>query len=458
MKRSAPVLISIIVFLLALGYTTYGQDKITARDEPVPKEKLDIFLVMDNSGSMKINDPKFLTREVVTNFLKNIGEESRLGMVIFDRTAVLAEPLTQVTDAKARGKFLKSLAKVNYKGRWTNSPAGIERAIYELKTNGRKDVQKVIIFLTDGIVDTGKKSDDFEKLKWLKEDLAEDSKKSGIRIFAIAFTEKADFSLIQTLAHKTDGQYFRAYKAEEIEGIFTKINEAIKKIRPQNIQTGPVSPLTSTTQSRKQTQKQDHIDIPLPVILGGAAAILVIFIVFLLFRKKSKPRKDEQLGKPFSGDKEEPPMPQAELIDEQSIISKHSIKIEKRIVRIGRDLNNDIIIPKKTISALHATITYEKNGYYLEDQRSSNYTRLNDKKVKSHTPIRLKSGDVITFDVYRFRFILPFQALSGETVLHRIEEQPEASKTIIRKLEDLEKDIGKPLSQTKVEQPGKESK
>lgn len=409
----------------------YGRDR----------EKRDIFLVLDNSGSMKKNDPEFLTHGVATNFLKNIGKESRLGMVIFDEAAVLAEPLSELSKPGAGERFLKSLEKINYKGRWSDSPAGIERAIYELKTNGRKDAQKVIIFLTDGIVETGNKNNNIEKLKWLKEDLADDCKKSGIRIFAAAFTEKADFSLIQILAHKTGGRYFRAYKAEEIAGVFAKIHEAIEKTAAGNtekVQPTPASPPISAKE----------ILIPLPVILGGGIAVLVILILLFLAVKNRKTGKNKQPGKPFPGDEKELPMPAAELIDERGIISRQSIKIGKKNVKIGRDPDNDVIIPKRTVSAFHATIKYENNCFYLEDQRSSNSTRLNDKKINPNTPMRLKSGDLITFDAYRFRFILPFQAFAGETILHRVDDQPEASRTIIRKLEDLEKEKKKPVPGT----------
>jgi pSer/pThr/pTyr-binding forkhead associated (FHA) protein/Mg-chelatase subunit ChlD len=376
-------------------------------------EKLDLFLVLDNSGSMKTNDPKFLTRTVVTNFLKQIEEHNRLGMVIFDETAVLAQPLTRVADDNAREKFLKTLEKVNYKGQWTNSPDAIERALYELKTNGRKDAEKIIIFLTDGIVDTGNKSRDSEKLSWLKEELARDSKNSGVRIFGIAFTDKADFSLIQTLALKTEGQYYRAFNAEDIQGIFIKIGEAIKKLKagkqlkPEEVQVRAPAPAKQEPVSPPPPAKKEGLPLPLPVILGGGF-ILLLVIILLLTRKKSKG------AALVSADAD---MPLAELLDEQGVISKDRIEINKSTVTIGRDPNTDITIPKETVSALHATIKYQDNVFFLEDQRSSNFTRLNNKKIPANQPIALKSGDRITFDIYKFQFILPQMTPAGGTVL-----------------------------------------
>ena len=205
------------------------QENVTNSPDESIVVKPDIILVLDNSGSMKKNDPKFLTREVVSNFVSELGKNARLGMVIFDQEAQLIEPLREVKDPEARSRLMKNLDNVNYKGLFTNSPAGIERAIYELKTNGRNEAQKVIIFLTDGIVDTGDKNQDIEKERWLKEDLAKECEYEKIRIMGIAFTDKADFRLIQTLALKTGGDYFRAYKATDIENVFSKIQDAIRK-------------------------------------------------------------------------------------------------------------------------------------------------------------------------------------------------------------------------------------
>jgi Mg-chelatase subunit ChlD len=68
--------------------------------------ELDIVFVLDNSGSMRNNDPNFITKEVVTNFLGSLGGKSRLGMVIFDETANLVEPLTSLDDAEVRARCL----------------------------------------------------------------------------------------------------------------------------------------------------------------------------------------------------------------------------------------------------------------------------------------------------------------------------------------------------------------
>lgn len=194
--------------------------------EPLPR---DLLFVIDNSGSMKKNDPAFITNRFITEFLDQLGPGDRCGMILFDSSARLVTPLTEMDQENRFLTLKKNLNQVNYKGQFTNSPAGIERAIYELNVSGRREASKSIVFLTDGIVDTGSKPADREKTKWLKEDLTDQCRHSGIRIFSIAFTEKADFNLIQSLAVRINGAYFRAQDATDVGAVFDSV---LKHLEP----------------------------------------------------------------------------------------------------------------------------------------------------------------------------------------------------------------------------------
>ena len=100
MKNVLTTFMIVAIFTLSSASPCKGQNDNKLRKTPPPKDQsqqppieIDIVLVLDNSGSMKTNDPDFLTRDVVTNFVDGLGDNSRLGMVIFGREATLAEPL-----------------------------------------------------------------------------------------------------------------------------------------------------------------------------------------------------------------------------------------------------------------------------------------------------------------------------------------------------------------------------
>lgn len=417
-----------VVVVCASTASTVSSSTGEVPQAELKQAELDIVFVLDNSGSMRNNDPNFITKEVVTNFLGGLGERSHLGMVIFDETATLVVPLTSLANAEVRTRFLESLDVINFKGKFTNSPAGIERAIYELKTNGRQDTNKIIIFLTDGIVDTGNKSQDLEKENWLKEDLTRESKNAGIRIFGIAFTDDADFRLIQTLAIRTDGEYFRVFEVADLQEVFARIKRIIAKPSIQETivstaKTNRVAPIEPQEVSAKQRQVLPEMAkkqrSSLVVILSGVIVLLALIVLLVMRKRKTQvaqPTTDQRTGGRILA--AEPRLPQAVLIDVGQAISTESLTLplNKDTLRIGRDVGNDIVIARKTISSFHATIEYKGGYFYIEDLRSTNGTRLNDDKLRHNEPVRLKSGDKIDFSIHEFRFLIPDQTPLGETV------------------------------------------
>jgi len=204
----------------------------------------DVIFVFDNSGSMRKADPAFAAREEAKKFLGSLGSDVNAGVIVFDQEVALTAPLAPVGDGSP---LAAALDGVNYKGKFTNSPAAIERAIYELKTNGRPDAQKVVVFMTDGIVDTGNRQQDAERTRWLREDLAADAVLNGIRIHGVAFTSAADLLLIQSLAAKTGAEYFRAATADELPAALTKVLEVLNKApapeAPAVAEPAPVAPV-----------------------------------------------------------------------------------------------------------------------------------------------------------------------------------------------------------------------
>ncbi len=394
--------------------------------------KLDIALVLDNSGSMKKNDPHFLMKDVVTNFLGGFVKKTRFSMIVFDSETRLVKPLMDVGGLVERANFLKSLEQVNYRGLFSDTPNAVERAIYELRLNGGTDAEKIIILLTDGIVDTGDKAKDLERTKWLKYDLTKECNQSNISIFGIAFTDDADFSLIQSLAVKTGGEYFRAFTAGDIQNVFNKINQLItqrlmfkkKKEKTLSVQSSRMTP-SNKTSDNKNIAVSDKIPsginqhiVSIPVVFIGIF-VFILSVLFIITRFKNKSKQAEGGLAEISQRivRSESSIPRAELIDVKNITNLKTISLTKKLIKIGRDINNDISIPKDTVSSFHATIEYRDGFFYLEDQRSRNKTRINDQEINHNTPTKLKSGDVILFNMYKFIFILPDLIPAGETVI-----------------------------------------
>ncbi len=423
---------------------------VPALAQPVPAPPVDLIFVIDNSGSMRKNDPEFITGKVLESFVRHLPDQARVGMVLFDQSSRLLEPLALRPPGEAQERFVAALAKIDYKGRYTNSAVGIERALYELKVNGRTEARRGIVFITDGIVDTGNARKDQELNQWLKQDLTAECKSLGVRIFGIALTEAADFILIQALATRTGGEYYRTYTAPEISTVLDNILSRltppldaaptpVASIAPAS---GPAVPGRPGAAAAGQSAPPQPAATSVPVgqvpatgpgglwyflTLGLVVPLIAAAIVLTMIAYR---RKAAAPSAPAP-----PKQPEAHLEDLDGILGQGTpvIEILKPRTTIGRDARNDIAIPKPTISSFHATIECKNMVFYLEDQRSTNGTRLNDRKLDANMPVRLKSGDRITLATFAFKFVLPDQIPFGETMMVSMTalEGPESGSTMI---------------------------
>ncbi|MGD8573925.1 MAG: VWA domain-containing protein, partial [Gammaproteobacteria bacterium] len=407
----------------------------------------DVILLLDNSGSMKHNDPQHLEAAAVRDYIQSQSLDTRVGILIFASHARLAVPLTPVT-AQTRDGILSALKGLDYSGRWTDTPSAVERALYELRTNGRPDASRSIILITDGIVDTGDEVRDLEKAQWLRESLASEAASVGVRIFGIAFTEKADYLLLQSLAHTTHADYFRAFRPGDLKGALEKIDADLAAVPAQPAQGVAVAGGAGPDESAGQTagdsvpanppsrqtpsagkQPPERIRFVPPQQPGtgtpaGAAAdrapesggglwwwiVLVAMAtasVFLLWQGGAVTWL--AAWRPGNAART-PPEPKAVLydVDEPSDIKRY--EVGGRPVVIGRIAGNDpnaeyVVVEKPTIGRCHATIHRRGQTYWIVDEGSVNGTFVNGKRINGEHP--LKHGDRIRVHRHEFEFVIP---------------------------------------------------
>ena len=398
----------------------------TVVTEPSSDLIKDVVLVLDNSGSMKKNDPQFLTKHAVTEFINNLDESTRVSIVIFDQDVRTVVPLTEISSS-SRQSLLDSLSQINYKGLYTNSPAAIESAIYDLKNNGREEARKVIVFMTDGIVDTGNADRDLEKTKWLKEDLAADAADAGIRIFGIAFTENADFELIQSLAQNTNGEYYRALLADDLQKVFSKLNTLInepdkpavsmepetiiiEKIIERVVEPAPAPIVIEVPVAQSQFADDSGQKRSMLILIALVVLILAVIALVILFLRGSRSKsRDEETAQ------------EAYLNDLHGVTGHTSFALGNKPTMLGRVAGKDaehlnyFVIPETTIGRRHSLIEYKDFSYWIVDQGSINGTFVNDRAVTSE--VRLKHGDVIRLHKVEFEFVMPEMEDSGMTVI-----------------------------------------
>ena len=113
----------------AINAVVFSVLLVTANVYALPA-RLDVLFVLDNSGTMKSNDPEFMTRRSVLKLTKAFSQDTRVGVVVFDVKADFAMPLTSVANPDFENEVKNSLRRLSYTGKYTNIPIAIERAVY----------------------------------------------------------------------------------------------------------------------------------------------------------------------------------------------------------------------------------------------------------------------------------------------------------------------------------------
>lgn len=387
----------------------------------------DVILVLDNSGSMRRNDPGRLAAPAVEEFIAAQPRDTRVGIVLFDAAASVALPLMPAEIA-ADGETKTALARFDYRGRLTQTASAVERALYELRAEGRPGATRALVLMTDGLIDTGNAARDAELNRWLREQLAVQARVDGVRIFGVAFTEQADFQLLQSLAAATGGEYFRVLDAEGIGRALKRIDSVLQggaaaapaaTPAPAAPASGPQSAETVATPVQNGAPAADDDPAGLWIAIAAALAALAGGLLWQWRRRKPEARM-------------------ARLLEERNIKGPLGVlydsherhELSDRPVVIGRAGGNDpsryyIVLPEKTIGRWHATIERRGQTFWIRDEGSINGTWVNGERVETERP--LKHRDTVRIHTHAFEFEIPELADADRTVLTSAEKLADAA-------------------------------
>ncbi|HSC46459.1 MAG TPA: VWA domain-containing protein [Gammaproteobacteria bacterium] len=384
----------------------------------------DVVLVLDNSGSMRGNDPNRLAPKAVTDFINGQAEDTHVSLIEFATTPTVLMPLT-AANAEARAHALSSLQKLDYRGQWTDIGAALERALYELDSHGRSDAQKYVILMTDGYVDVGNATRDSDKIHWITQSLVPEAVSKHVRIFGVAFTDQADFELMQTLAEKTGAGYYRAYQAGDLDDIYKRVSDTLKNAKAappteeQTELTAPVAaqgPALATPLARLQQSEEGSgstlwlwiLGLLLIMAIGGGA----FFIWSRGGIKSFMPKREVAAGQADGL--------QAVLYDISNPNDIKRYELSEKSTIIGRVAGYDpevqyVLAAEPTVGRCHALIERRGHSFWITDQGSINGTFVNSDRVTGDRA--LKHGDIISVHRHEFEFVLPELFESESTVL-----------------------------------------
>ena len=94
------------------------------------------------------------------------------------------------------------------------------------------------------------------------------------------------------------------------------------------------------------------------------------------------------------------------------IVNRQMIPIEKAVIRLGRQLENDVVFHEEFVSRFHAEIRIEEGKYVLYDTGSTGGTFVNGRKIDRCV---LNSGDLISITSVQIMFVNNNAGLVGKS-------------------------------------------
>jgi len=229
------VLFALRQVAIALLIVALARPQTSSSGQNVTIEGIDIVISLDVSGSMLARDLKpdrlEASKAVAEQFIKGRSND-RMGLVIFSGETFTQVPLT--TDHN----ILLSMFKDIKSGMIEDGTAigdGLATAVGRLKDS--KAISKVVILLTDGVNNAGSVD---------PMTAAEIARVFGVRVYTIGVGSygtapypvqtpfgiqlrdmkvEIDEPLLQEIALKTDGRYFRATSNQKLEEIYKEIDQ-----------------------------------------------------------------------------------------------------------------------------------------------------------------------------------------------------------------------------------------
>ena len=180
----------------------------------------DVRVVVDISGSMKVNDPDNLRRPAVRLIARLLPDGTQVGLWTFGRMVNMLVPHDALDD-ELRKSLIEDSDKINSVAQRTNIGGAIEEAADNWYAPDRSLTHTHLILLSDGKVDISpnQASNDQERNRILEE-LVPALAEQGLTIHTIALSGEADLDLLGAIADMTGGVARVADSADELSRIF----------------------------------------------------------------------------------------------------------------------------------------------------------------------------------------------------------------------------------------------
>lgn len=235
--------VGLTLLSLGFGLLAFARPQLLRTEETIEESGVEIFLSLDLSLSMSIEDMAIgnqkvdrltVAKKVTREFIKG-RQSDRIGFVVFSGRPYLASPLTLDQDW-----LMTTLDRIGFnQTKDMGTAIGSSLATAAKRLTSRDSKSKIIILVTDGANNSGKIS---------PQDAAKLAKTLGIKIYTIAIgtdgyhkvpiptpdgqyvgvRQEFDEETLKEVAKITNGKFFPARDSQALANIFKEIDRLEK--------------------------------------------------------------------------------------------------------------------------------------------------------------------------------------------------------------------------------------
>ena len=225
MKSIAAIIgVALLFVVLFVGVTTVHAQ------EPAPTDNVDVVLLIDNSGSMRWNDPQDLRIVAAKLFIDLASPGDQIGIIAFSSQYEVIAPLTPITGPDTKVVLKDALRDLGEMSN-THMVAALEQAMKMLEGSPSAN-RRFVIFLTDG----EPHPDEWDG--WTREQRneyiqqiyswADEFNQKDYPVYPIALSQEAAVDLLYQIGVKTKSGYYKADTASELIDIYQNIFANLK--------------------------------------------------------------------------------------------------------------------------------------------------------------------------------------------------------------------------------------
>jgi len=226
-KKSITSILALLIFSVSVAFHVGAEEY----------RGIDVFIVMDNSGSMRTNDSGNLRYEGLKSFIHKLSLGDSIGVIHFNTKVEVQIPITEIKSYEEKAFLVEEIDYIP-PSKDTDVYAGLSKAFEEMNNRSSSRNTKFFVLVTDGVIDPGSKYRTNKELRdKYYQDLDQLINKYEDKLWPIfvVFLNSSEIEddYLKGIAQRTGGSYYNPHKASQFEKIFNQILNRICAIKAQ---------------------------------------------------------------------------------------------------------------------------------------------------------------------------------------------------------------------------------